>query len=185
MSILMNPAYHNDDGSEWLNQIAEMASTIDALNTNIVLLNRFISSAINLSSQSVNLYENVEIMTFDSSGNISACVKSDGSGNFIPCNNRDLSGNLIPCVLPPMKTGPHVYVNKPTTDKKRCFNPYYYPYSYLYGYPYLSGLLDYDYYDRGLPVIKPPPHGPGPVPGPVHVPGPFPKDTNLHLHIHP
>lgn len=178
----MNPAYHNDHESDWINQVADMASTIDALNTNIVLLNRFISSAINLSHESGMLNGNVEIMTFDADGNVAACVKSDGSGNFIPCNNRDLSGNLIPCVLPPMNVSQHT----PTPDKKRYFNPYYYPYNYLYRYPYLHGLLDHDYYDRGLPVINHSFHGPVLAPLlPRPTLPPHPIDANLHFHIRP
>jgi hypothetical protein len=182
--------------------ITQMANTIDALNTNIILLNRFISSAYNLTNNSNNFNENVEITTFDSSGNIVACVKSDGAGNFLPCTHMDLSGNFIPCVLPPMPaglTGPHVHINKPT--KTKDFLPYpYYPYYNPY-YPYWP---QYDYYNtdnsdnvddncyRGVPIIKKPPTV---IPKPIlhkpilnhHpiLPPPPTMPKIVHVHVHP
>jgi hypothetical protein len=137
----MDDTYNEDDEFD---MIAELTSTIDALNANIILLNRFISSAYNLSNTDNRFKENVEITTFDESGNIISCVKSDGSGNFMPCVHVDASGNMIPCVLPPMPEGigaAHVHIN--SEKKTRGFGhfghypryPYHYP-PYGPHYPY-------------------------------------------------
>jgi hypothetical protein len=160
----MNPAssyYDNTDDIDLVSAITEMSNTIDALNTNIILLNKFIESALNITD---NTYfkENVEITTFDSSGNVMTCVKSDGSGNFIPCAFMDLSSNMLPCVLPP-NIKPNI-----NGRKQRCFSPYspyYYPYGGygpygFYGsyYPYYSSLLNDDSIYRDIPPKKPTNH---------------------------
>ena len=163
-----------DDEDYEYDMITQMTNTIDSLNTNIILLNRFISSAYNLYNTNDTFKENVEITTFDESGNIVACVKSDGSGNFIPCVHADASGNFIPCVLPPLPAGlngPHVHINavKKTRDfgyypHYPYYNPYYGPYYGPYRYPYYNMFDDYD---RGIhrgPHPPPPRHPPYPRP---------------------
>jgi hypothetical protein len=185
----MDPSSYDDN----YDIITQMANTIDALNTNIILLNRFISSAYNLSNNNNTFNENVEITTFDSSGNIVACVKSDGSGNFIPCVHVDLSGNMIPCVLPPMPmgiTGSHVHINKPTKTKDFLPYPYYPYYNPYYNQYHPSCYDDYDDYDRSVPVLKKPnPVITKPMPSPVILhPHPIlPPHTQkvVHVHVHP
>lgn len=83
----------NSTDIDWISTFSDMSTTIDALNANIILLNKFIESALNIID---NTYfkENVEIRTFDASGNTMTCVKTDGSGNFIPCVFMDLSANI-------------------------------------------------------------------------------------------
>jgi len=127
--------YDNDD--DWMSMCTEMTNTIDALNTNIILLNKFIESAVDLYDCSMNFKENIEITSFDASGNILTCVKSDGSGNFFPCVFMDLSSNLIPCVLPPDDNS----ANMMNTNRERSFSPlspYYYPYYSPYYNPYYN-----------------------------------------------
>jgi hypothetical protein len=155
-----NSSYEND--IDLMSTCLEMTNTIDALNTNIFLLNKFIESAMNILD---NTYfkENVEITTFDSSGNVMTCVKTDGSGNFIPCVFMDLSHNPIQFVLP--------QVNKNSnSNRDRSFSPlspYYYPYyspyyspfnsRYYNRYynPYYSSLLDDGSIYRDIPDKKP------------------------------
>jgi hypothetical protein len=207
----MYPSYDDfyDEEPDWSSQIFQMANTIDALNTNIILLNRFISSAYNLSNNSNNFNENVEITTFDTSGNIVVCLKSDGSGNFIPCVHMDASGNMLPCVLPPMSNeiqGNHIYVNSTKKDRGFCdypyynhyYNPYYTPYYSPYYSPYY-GLLDDDNYNRDVDVslyaaskkkpIKPIPHpiNPNKLKPPIKKPTiiPHPIKPNPIIYPHP
>jgi hypothetical protein len=191
----MDPSSYDDN----FDIVSQLANTIDALNTNIILLNRFISSAYNLSNNNNTFSDNVEITTFDTSGNIVACVKSDGSGNFIPCAHVDLSGNMIPCVLPPMPmglTGSHVHINKPTKTKDFFpypHYPYYNPYYYNQYYPPHYYHHDYDDYDRGVDVSKKPqpviskPVMPSPVilhPHPILPPHKILPNV-VHVHVHP
>jgi len=155
----MNDYSYDDDMPEidWMSKCTEMANTIDALNTNIILLNKFIESALNILD---NTYfkENVEITTFDASGNIMTCVKTDGSGNFIPCVFMDLSHNALPFVLP------HGSESNSKQNRERSFSPYspyYYPYSpyglynpynpYTYPYTYYASLLNDDPVYREIP----------------------------------
>jgi hypothetical protein len=173
----MENTEYNEEENEY-EMIHQMANTIDALNTNIILLNRFISSAYNLLNSDNSWKQNVEITTFDESGNIIACVKSDCSGNFIPVAHADASGNMIPCVLPHMPaglSGPHVHIN--SEKKTRGFghyphypyyNPYYGPYYgphyWPYRHPYHNWLFRDNYYDRHGHVPGQPPMPPYPRP---------------------
>jgi len=114
--------------------------------------------------------ENITIMTYDSSGNVLACLHSDTSGNFTGCT--DLSNNYLPCL--PTPATPAKQVSKThISDTSRCF-PYdsypYYGYPY-YGYPYggYPYLFSDDYYNRSIdanmvhqpthPISKPPNSG--------------------------
>ena len=131
----MNDSYYDNDcdydnSVDWMTMCSEMANTIDALNTNIILLNKFIESAIDVYDGSMNFKENVEITSFDISGNIMTCVKSDGSGNYIPCVFMDLSSNMIQFGLP-------YDDNNENTIRERSFSPYS-PYYYPYYSPYYS-----------------------------------------------
>uniref|UniRef100_A0A6C0DCK9 Uncharacterized protein n=1 Tax=viral metagenome TaxID=1070528 RepID=A0A6C0DCK9_9ZZZZ len=187
-------SYDDVTGNDWMSKCAEMTNTIDALNTNIILLNKFIESALNM-TDNTNFKENIEITTFDASGNIMACVKSDGSGNFFPCVFMDLSNNMIPCVLPPN-----------SKKKERCFSPYspyYYPYyPYSYYYPYYSSLLNDNSEYRSMPTesqmknelsdqvlhsqVHPSYYRPHhrPFSSKTHHVKP-PKESNIHIHVHP
>jgi len=130
-------SYHdndNDNDIDWMSMCEEMTNTIDALNTNIILLNRFIETAVDTYDCSMNFKENIEITAFDSSGNIMTCVKSDGSGNFLPCVFMDLSCNMIP--MP----NDDYSANRFNSKRERSFSPlspYYFPYYSLYN-PYYS-----------------------------------------------
>lgn len=129
---------YNDNEPDWMAMCAEMTNTIDALNTNVILLNKFIESALDKYDLAMNFKENIEITTFDASGNIMTCVKSDGSGNFFPCVFMDLSSNMIPCVLPDHDSD---HDNNINTKRERSFSPYspyYYPYYSPYYTPYYS-----------------------------------------------
>jgi len=172
----MDDTYNEYDEFDMIN---ELTSTIDALNTNIILLNRFISSAYNLSNNNNTFNENVEITTFDESGNVIACVKSDGSGNFMPCVHVDASGNMIPCVLPPMPEGigaTHLHIK--SEKKPRGFGhfqhypryPYYNP-RYSPHFPYYPPYGPHEpygtyspYYNGG--IYRPEPPYPRP---PIHL----------------
>jgi hypothetical protein len=132
-------SYHDNDTDndiDWMSMCEEMTNTIDALNTNIILLNRFIKTAVDTYDCSMNFKENIEITAFDSSGNIMTCVKSDGSGNFLPCVFMDLSCNMIPSAIP----NDEYTTNKVNSKRERSFSPlspYYFPYYSLYN-PYYS-----------------------------------------------
>ena len=136
----MNDSYYDNDNDydvDWMSICAEMSNTIDSLNTNVILLNKFIESAIDLYDCSMNFKENIEITSFDVSGNIMTCVKSDGYGNYIPCVFMDLSSNMIPLGLPSDENSN----NNTKTNRERNFSPlspYYYPYYSPYYNPYYN-----------------------------------------------
>lgn len=128
-------SYHDND-VDWMSMCAEMSNTIDALNTNIILLNKFIESAVDLYDCSMNFKENIEITTFDDSGNIMTCVKSDGSGYFLPCVFMDLSCNMIHSAIPDDNNN-----TSANSNRERSFSPlspYYYPYYSPYYSPYYN-----------------------------------------------
>jgi len=185
-------------------QCNDMQQMITTLQNNISDLNDFIISHYDLS---LNVLENIRIITCDCSDNVIACVHSDLSGNFSKCS--DLSGNLLPCVI-----NPDLQIKRSTkthiSDASRCF-PYgypYYGYPYYgypyYGYPYLSS--DDYYYDRNIeikdpqPIMHPRPNVP-PLPNmnhaneqppvnKIHSIHPFPRNylsnstPGTHIHIH-
>ena len=146
-------SYHdNDNDIDWMSMCEEMTNTIDALNTNIILLNRFIETAVDTYDCSMNFKENIEITAFDTSGNIMTCVKSDGSGNFLPCVFMDLSCNMIP--MP----NEDYSANNFNTKRERSFSPlspYYFPYYSPYYSPYYNpyySLLNNASSYRDIPV---------------------------------
>jgi len=131
-------------------QCSQMMDLVHTLQANNDVIQNFVMSAFDLSG---NLAGCVNIRTFDESGNVLYCVKSDICGNFSPC--MDMSDNILPCVLPPVSSilsqMRDMCGNHPHRDMScnlRDF-PYYDP--YLYGrYPYDRYLYDRYPYDCNL-----------------------------------
>jgi len=169
-------------------QIYEMSQDTIMLKRNSILMNKFIMSIYDFSGDAPTFAACINISTYDESGNVLSCVKSDLSGNFTPCEHFDSSNNLIPCVLPPMLPSS----SDLTQDKCLPYDypydygyhdyPYYgYPYDYGYGYPY-SHLLN-DYNDRSIESAEPE-H----VPIEQHTKDPFDYGGHYryrHRHHHP
>lgn len=183
-------------------QNADLSKSISTLQSNISELNRFIMTQYDLS---LNVLENLRVVTFDGSGSVISCIHSDESGNFVPCT--EMSGGYLPCVLPPILEPMSVSNKKVSkthiSDASRDF-PYDYPYyrypyyrypyyGYGYPYPYYPYLTDDDYFYRGMDMsgVKLPvrqqsgptsPHS-GPVHPPIH-PSLINGSNGTHIHIH-
>lgn len=128
-------------------QCSQMMDLVHTLQFNNDIINNFVMSAFDLSG---NLTGCVNIRTYDESGNVLYCVKSDICGNFTPC--MDMSDNILPCVLPPLSSilsqmrdmcGNHPH--RDMSCNSRDF-PYYDPYLYS-RYPYDRYLYDRYPYD--------------------------------------
>jgi hypothetical protein len=146
-------------------QNADLTRNINTLQSNIAELNKFIMTQYDLS---LNVLENLRLVTFNKDGGIISCIHTDSSGNFVPCD--DTSSGYLPCVLTPYLANPQVIENTQSnqrdSDGTRCFPNYgysYYPnYRYGYGYPYYPYLRydDYLYRDMDLSGVKMPMHPP-------------------------
>jgi hypothetical protein len=162
-------------------QNADLTRNIATLQSNIAELNKFIMTQYDLS---LNVLENLRIVTFNKDGGIISCIHSDSSGNFVACD--DTSSGYLPCVLTPYTANPegleNTKSNQRDSDSTRCFPYYGYPYypNYRYGYPYYPYLTgdDYFYRDMDLSGVKMPIHPP------MHQPTSLQGLNGTHIHIH-
>uniref|UniRef100_A0A6C0L8R3 Uncharacterized protein n=1 Tax=viral metagenome TaxID=1070528 RepID=A0A6C0L8R3_9ZZZZ len=136
-------------------QNADLARNINTLQSNIAELNKFIMTQYDLS---LNVLENLRIVTFNKDGVILSCIHADSSGNFVACD--ETSSGYLPCVLTPYSANQQgiekTQSNQRDSDGARCFPEYGYPYypnyryGYGYGYPYYPYLMDDDYFYRDM-----------------------------------
>ena len=120
----------------------ELCETIDGLQSNAVVIGKFIKSIYDFSGNIPSFASTINISTYDSSCNIISCVTSDEYGIFTPC--ADVTNHNIPCVLPPDLSG-----NRSVSIDRSHHIPYWcYPYDYhYYQYPYYLDYLRYSYGD--------------------------------------